>query len=104
MISAALGEKVGDHKEPATSYHLQNKGNLVEEDRSSKIMINAMKTCCCMLVLPSTSSQMNCISAEQRTGSFFILPAAADATTLVGFGTTVVPLLVFGGSGSPVTG
>ena len=35
VISAALGEKVGDYKEPATSYHLQNKGNQVEEQRES---------------------------------------------------------------------
>ena len=27
-------------------------------------------TCCWMLVLPSTSSQMNCISTEQRLESF----------------------------------
>ena len=39
-------------------------------------------TCCWMLVLPMTSSQMNCIRHEQRLGSLLLLATTAAVVLL----------------------
>ena len=68
---------------------------LLERERRWEMTRNPLPamTCCWMLVLPITSSQMNCMRHEQRLGSLLLLVPAAAVVLLAAVAVVELVLL-----------